>query len=127
MGDFNEIVSPNEVKGGCFGSRRAGLFSSTIDSCGLIDLGLKGPSFTWHRSVNGCHRISKRLDRALGDCDWHTKFPEASCMHLHCMYSDHNPLFISLFFISPRIGPRPFRLEVAWTSHPDYTNVVKEA
>lgn len=127
VGHFNEITSPSEVKGGSFCSNRAAIFNRMIDSCKLIDLGFKGPTFTWHRSVNGYLGISKRLDRALGDCKWRTAFPEASCMHLHRLYSDHNPLFINLFPSTPRMGPRPFRFEVAWVSHPRYEEVAREA
>lgn len=45
------------------------IFLDAMDNCGLIDLGFKGPAHTWHRIINGVHRMSKQLERALADCD----------------------------------------------------------
>lgn len=99
LGDYNKIISLCQVIGGSFYSSLALKYGDMIENCGLLDIGFQGPAFTWHRNVNRYyHRISLRLDCALADCDWRIAFPEASCMHLHSMYSDHHPLFISLYF-----------------------------
>lgn len=74
-------------------------------------LGFKGPAFTWSRYINDGKKISKRLDRTLMDCDWRTTFPEASCMHLHRLYSDHNPFLVRLHSLSPHLGPAPYVLK----------------
>lgn len=125
VGYFNEILFPSEVKGGNFCNARAMNFGSMIDDCDLNDMGFKGLAHTWHRSVNSCHRISKRLDRALVDCDWRITFPEVTCTHLHRMFFDHNPLLLRLQHFVPRASPRPFRFEAAWVSHPDFNTLVQ--
>lgn len=127
IGDFNEILLPSEVRGGNFYINRAQKFGDMMDSCNLLDLGFKGPTHTSHRCVNGLKKISKRLDRVLVDYDWRTQFPEASCIHLHRQYSDHNPLHVKLHIVSQFRGSHPFRFEAAWASHPQFLDIVKKA
>ena len=48
IGDFNEIVGLLEKKGGCIRPRKQMEdFVTTIDYCGLCDLGFIGSKFTW--------------------------------------------------------------------------------
>lgn len=96
VGDFNEVLLPSKVRGGSFYSMRALKVGDVLDNCSLVDLGFKGPAFMWHRSMQGGQKISKRLDRAVANCDWRLAFIEASFLHLHRMYSDHNPLLFKL-------------------------------
>ena len=65
--DFNEILLPNEVKGGEFHFSRADKFSSVLDSYSLIDIGTTGSKFTWCRSIQGRRIRAKRLNRAFRD------------------------------------------------------------
>ena len=67
VGDFNEVLSETEVRGGEFVANRAGLFRDCIDQCELIDIGAIGSKFTWQRSLHGMPTIWKRLDRAMAD------------------------------------------------------------
>ncbi|XP_072087303.1 uncharacterized protein [Arachis hypogaea] len=64
VGDFNDILSVHEVKGGNFYSNRSSIFASTLNSCGLFDLTTFGRRFTWFRKIQGNKEIAKRLDRA---------------------------------------------------------------
>lgn len=48
IGDFNELLSNSEKRGGCparVSSSRG--FSHFLESNGLVDLGFDGPMFTW--------------------------------------------------------------------------------
>ncbi|XP_061353715.1 uncharacterized protein LOC133298441 [Gastrolobium bilobum] len=66
LGDFNAILNENEKNGGntaCPGSISG--FRRCINECALIDLGFKGPHFTWRRN-----NLRERLDRALANQDW---------------------------------------------------------
>ncbi|KAK4269266.1 hypothetical protein QN277_022450 [Acacia crassicarpa] len=48
VGDFNEIRSPLEQKGGGRVSEvRCGRFNEWIQQCGLVDVESKGPFYTW--------------------------------------------------------------------------------
>ncbi|MDV3200561.1 MAG: hypothetical protein Q8875_02920, partial [Pigeon pea little leaf phytoplasma] len=43
------------------------------------------------------------------------------------MHSDHCPLLIRYFGWPKNKGNRPFRFQAAWTTHPDYKNIVLHA
>lgn len=60
-GDFNNILHVEEKQWGS--SRRTGVsnrFSNWFHAARMIDLGFKGPRFTWSKG-----RLAKRLDRAI--------------------------------------------------------------
>lgn len=65
-----------------------------IEQCGLIDMGLIDMFFTWSKKVNGVTKISKRLDRALADCEWRVRFPEAFVENLFKHQSYHRPMLL---------------------------------
>ncbi|XP_020237468.1 uncharacterized protein LOC109816765 [Cajanus cajan] len=90
IGDFNDIMVASEQRGGTFDISRADIFAQQLESCGLLDLNLMGAKFTWHRRRNGLS-LHKRLDRAVCDILWRTKFPEAVVEVLPRGHSDHNP------------------------------------
>ncbi|KAI9088601.1 hypothetical protein K1719_029715 [Acacia pycnantha] len=66
-GDFNEIKSPLEQKGGGrVNETRCRKFSDWIQNCGFLDIEPKGPFFTWKGPKwEGLERVYKRLDRCL--------------------------------------------------------------
>lgn len=78
IGDFNEIRSNSEKEGGRVRSLRSfDDFENFIDEANLIDLGYKGPKFTWsNRQMDGDH-IKERLDRALGNLTWRELYDKA--------------------------------------------------
>lgn len=50
LGDFNAYLAPLEKVGGASPSSTSmKAFRDCLDSCGLSDLGFKGPPFTWER------------------------------------------------------------------------------
>ncbi|QHO53738.1 Endonuclease/exonuclease/phosphatase family protein [Arachis hypogaea] len=113
MGDFNYIVDQKEKRGGglcnIHNCRR---FRKWIDDCKLLDLGYVGQRFTWKGGVRGdLDRVFKRLDRALGNVQWRTLFPDVRIEVLPCLHSDHHPLIVR--FIPDRMdrGNKPFRFE----------------
>ena len=46
LGDFNEILLPQEVKGRDFSLRRAGKFAEVVDMCNLMDIGTTSSQYT---------------------------------------------------------------------------------
>lgn len=128
MGDFNEIISPNEQHGGQFSNTRAAAFATVMDECNLVDLEFFGSKFTWQkRCVGGGRLISRRLDRGIGDLPWRLSFPEASIEHLTRKHLDHNPFLLRCYTNVAANRDRPFRFQAAWCSHEDYIGVVQEA
>jgi hypothetical protein len=63
IGDFNDILFPNEQKRGVFSFGKADTFSRNVDKCGFIDLGSFGSKFTPQGHCRGGRFVQRRLDR----------------------------------------------------------------
>ncbi|XLR56294.1 hypothetical protein S83_006966 [Arachis hypogaea] len=112
-GDFNEIKVTTEKKGGVATDRSAcNLFANWINSCGLIDLGFVGSRYTWRGPKwEGLDRVFKKLDRALSNSFWRTRFDEAKVEILARTNLDHHPLLIKMANDPNSRRDRPFRFE----------------
>ncbi|XP_072087268.1 uncharacterized protein [Arachis hypogaea] len=53
LGDFNDILMQNEVRGGSFYNARSEKFAETLAECNLFDMEAIGRNFTWFRKVKG--------------------------------------------------------------------------
>ncbi|XP_057747767.1 uncharacterized protein LOC130966964 [Arachis stenosperma] len=127
VGDFNEIVAPDESTGAYFSSHRASLLATTLDDCELFDLKVTGRRYTCYRAVQAGRDLAKRLDRALVNEAWMTMFPENYSEILSKLHSDYCPILVHCHG-SPRVkGSRPFRFQAAWTTHPSYKHVISKA
>jgi hypothetical protein len=129
-GDFNDIVSPDEKRGGASASRRkCAIFRDRIDACNLLDLGATGPKFTWRGPIfHGGQRIYERLDRALCNDQWRLKFPDAFVKVLTRLdFSDHHPILISPIQVPHLTAERQFRFESAWLLEDNYENMLQSS
>lgn len=98
LGDFNSVLHSHEKSGsGDFNQRSGQKFADCIFDCGLVDLGYKGPIFTWRSGA-----LRERLDRALGNVRWQELFPSSSVVNLPLPSSDHCGLWLKL-----GVPPRP--------------------
>ncbi|KAF7813509.1 ribonuclease H [Senna tora] len=125
-GDFNDILSESDKKGGApFNPRRCTIFANRIDRCNLMEVPSSGSRFTWKGplGVNG-ERIFEKLDRALCSGGWRVLFPEAWVEVLTRIHSDHHPLLLHLYDDRRRKQERPFRFEIAWMRHRDFESFV---
>ncbi|KAJ8446645.1 hypothetical protein Cgig2_002807 [Carnegiea gigantea] len=127
-GDFNDTVSLEERNhGGLDMLRRCEKFKHWIENNGLIDLGYSGPEFTWTRRNSIETRKYARLDRALCNPTWRTRFQEGAVQHLLQNYSNHSPLLISTHgFMPVPERAKPFCFQLAWTSHEDFDQEVQK-
>lgn len=64
------------------------MFRETFNSHALVDIGFKGPQFTWRRGG-----ICERLDRVVANLGWQNLFPSTILSFLN---SDHMPLLLQL-------------------------------
>ena len=80
--DFNEITSNIEKKGGRKRPESSFLpFKNMISACGMIEFPHSGNFFSWAgRRRSG--RVQCRLDRALGNEDWHQAFSHTDVEYL---------------------------------------------
>ncbi|XP_061347714.1 uncharacterized protein LOC133293198 [Gastrolobium bilobum] len=134
-GDFNEIANRDEKEGGCrVNLNRCSNFENVLHNCKLLDLGGSGPWFTW-KGPKFLHldRVFKRLDRACANASWKTTFTDAGVKVLPRIYSDHSPILVYLTNLDTGWKNRPFRFEIAWMEHYNFTqflarswNVVKD-
>ncbi|XP_057444905.1 uncharacterized protein LOC130737157 [Lotus japonicus] len=127
IGDFNDIAVASEQRGGTFSPSRATAFVEGYESCGMMDLGSFGLTYTWYRHAQGRPPLHRRLDRALANVDWRLGFPNGSVEVLPRMHSDHSPLLLRCCPPPPGIANKPFRFEAAWMDHPQYATVVSGA
>ncbi|XP_052114078.1 uncharacterized protein LOC127745428 [Arachis duranensis] len=80
--------------------------------CGLIDLGFMGSRYTWRGPKwEGLDRVFKKLDRALSNSSWRTRFDEAKVEILARTNLDHHPLLIKMANDPNSRRDRPFRFE----------------
>lgn len=107
LGDFNEILKPDERKGNSQFSIGMGDFLSWQTTMGVLELPLLSRKFTWYRINSGSH-----IDRVFIDTDWLETFKELKLMGLQRSVSDHCPLLVSCE--SNNWGPKPFRSLDVW-------------
>ncbi|KAJ1395438.1 Ribonuclease H domain [Sesbania bispinosa] len=127
MGDFNEILLPFEVRGGIFCRNRANKFAKVLEDCRIMDIGAIGSNYTWFRKEQGRQSISKRLDRALVDCDWRNLMPEAFVEVLCRFRFDHSPIPLHCHDDPASKKGQPFRYLDAWSLHPEYRSILEVA
>lgn len=110
-GDFNSILYTSERRGGStYSTGVCSLFNNWLYSNRLYDLQYKGPHFTWSRG-----NLSKRLDRAVCNEDWLTKYADSSVLHLSKIGSDHRPILVRFEKAVRRVRDNlPFRFLTAW-------------
>lgn len=109
------LVADEKQGGSSRGSKPCPFFHSCLQSCELLDLGYRGPKYTWHRGT-----VSERLDRGLCNLNWRARFDKAVIDHLPRIKSDHRPILLSLNLHSPHRGAAPFRFLGSWLLHRDF-------
>ena len=120
MGDFNVVLHSGERTGLSLCAPSMQDFSNWINDLNLIDIPLHGLKFTWRRNNS-----KSRLDRALCDHEWLTRFPNMLLSGLCRSFSDHNALLLSMDEYT-NWGPKPFRCQDAWFLHPQFKSFVVE-
>ncbi|PPS06205.1 hypothetical protein GOBAR_AA14443 [Gossypium barbadense] len=98
FGDFNEITSSFEKKGGRLRPEgQMAEFRSALEDCSLHDIGFNGRWFTWEKGRFSFTNIRERLDRGVTSLQWIDLFPWFSLEHLNHSFSDHCPILVDTF------------------------------
>ncbi|XP_061361234.1 uncharacterized protein LOC133305091 [Gastrolobium bilobum] len=123
LGDLNSVLSPSEKVGGkkvCWKSIQE--LKDCMESCGLTDIGFKGPSFTWKRGG-----LQERIDRALANEEWNLAWPNRVLGHLPYFNSDHRPILLGCCQDSHgRKNVKQFKFLAGWLTSADFGNIVKD-
>ena len=125
MGDFNEITSNPEKKGGKKRTESSFLpFKSMLAGCGMIEFPFMGNSFSWARRTRA-GRVQCRLDRAVGNEDWHKKISHTYVEYLLRWGSDHRPI-LERFQAHEHKNKRNFKFNRNWLSKEGFVDTVRE-
>uniref|UniRef100_A0A803QIL1 Reverse transcriptase domain-containing protein n=1 Tax=Cannabis sativa TaxID=3483 RepID=A0A803QIL1_CANSA len=131
-GDFNEIISHNDKKGG--GPKPDYLmrnFRLAISNCLLREIQAEGDGFTW---CNGraANLVFEKLDRILCNSAWHKKFKKNTVSLLNWWNSNHRPLLLHAQFEDngedfnkKKWGSR-FYFEQAWADNEECHKIIEE-
>ena len=124
IGDFNEITSNTEKKGGRKRPETSFIpFKTMLANCGMIDFPFKGNAMSWAgRRKNG--RVQCRLDRAVGNEDWHNLFSHTDVEYLLRWGSDHRPVLARIKSQASR-PRRNFRFDKRWFGKEGFSTAVK--
>ncbi|KAI9120458.1 hypothetical protein K1719_007491 [Acacia pycnantha] len=127
-GDFNEIKSPLEQKGGGrVNETRCRRFNEWIQGCGLIDVDTKGPFFTWKGPKwERVERVYKRLDRCLCNVEWLEKFENVVTTIVPRLCSDHHPILVNLNAEWQGYIAKSFKYEAIWHSHEKFEAIMRD-
>ncbi|XP_070036365.1 uncharacterized protein LOC142166978 [Nicotiana tabacum] len=124
-GDFNVIMDPDEKLGGRpHRAHRSFDFVTTMETCGLSDIGFTGPKFTWCNNWRPRKRIWKRLDRIFVNDQWVQVFQHNYVKHLVRTGSNHRPLLMKCHSDQHEII-KYFRFLNFWTEQQDFLEVVQ--
>ncbi|CAM8944513.1 unnamed protein product [Rhodiola kirilowii] len=125
LGDFNEVLFGWEYKGRRLRREwQMRSFREAIEDCGITDLGYKGAPFTYSNKREGIFEMRARLDRAFGNNQWRSIFPEVEVRHLVSSVSDHYPLLVHFHRQKRVYKKRLFRFEPMWLRHEGYSDFI---
>lgn len=87
-------------------------FNNMIQNFGLMEFPSLGNTLSWSGRRCG-HVVKCRLDRSLGNNEWHILFPCSFVEYLGMIGSDHRPIVAT---IEDKIIKfrRPFRFDKRW-------------
>ncbi|XP_013689152.1 uncharacterized protein LOC106392926 [Brassica napus] len=90
--------------------------------CGMLEFPCTGNKLSWAgKRTNGTVRC--RLDRALGNEDWHEKFPHSKVQYLRMWGSDHRPVLADILS-KPTRKRKTFKFDKRWLESEEIRQVI---
>jgi hypothetical protein len=123
IGDFNFYRSKlnRNKSGGNFND--SNIFNNIISHLGLIELPIKGRSYTWSNMQKS--PLLEQIDWFFTSVAWTTQFPSSLVLPLARITSDHLPCKVKIGTHIPRANI--FRFENFWLKHPSCLEQIKNA
>lgn len=97
------------------------IFNEIISNVGLVEIPLKGSSFTWSNMQD--QPLLQQLDWVFTSAAWTLKFPHTVVTTTSKYISDHAPCQISIETSVPKSNI--FRFENYWISIPGFRDIVQ--
>ncbi|XP_010451888.1 PREDICTED: uncharacterized protein LOC104734080 [Camelina sativa] len=125
IGDFNELMGNHEKSGGAIRPVSSFVpFNSMIRECGMLEFPCYGDFLSWRGNRCNNQVVRCRLDRALGNEDWHSLFPCSRVDYLEMIGSDHRPIIASCELFGGRRF-RQFRFDKRWMGKEGFSGAVE--
>lgn len=123
LGDFNfyRSIENRNRPGGNYNDIL--VFNSIISHLGLIELPIKGRSFTWSNMQNT--PLLEQIDWFFTSASWTTKYPSTMVLPLARIISDHLPCKVQISTAIPKANI--FRFENYWFSHPSCMQTINNS
>ncbi|XP_048596178.1 uncharacterized protein LOC125594561 [Brassica napus] len=126
IGDFNEIICHNEKEGGRRRPDSSFLpFKQMLHDCGMLEFPFTGDMLSWMGKRAGGSTVRCRLDRAVGNADWHEKFPHSAVKYMRLWGSDHRPILADIL-IKPMRRSKKFKFDKRWLDNEELRQVILE-
>lgn len=102
-------------------------FRETLTQCELLDLGARGPLYTWNNGKEGEAFTQERLDRVVANSKWCEQFSDVEVLDEVAITSDHTPIIITISGEPQRKRPiRRFFYEAKWGVEKECKQIVKQ-
>ena len=123
IGDFNEILSNSEKRGGPLRVEGSFLpFRNLLATCDMYEVGSSGNGFTWGGTRNN-QWIQCKLDRCFGNPAWFSMFPTAHQWFLEKLGSDDQPVLVE-FTQDKSFFKEQFRFDKRWAEDPSFLHML---
>ncbi|XP_013607959.1 PREDICTED: uncharacterized protein LOC106314671 [Brassica oleracea var. oleracea] len=127
LGDFNEITYHNEKEGGRQRPDSSFLpFKQMLNDCGMLEFPFTGDMLSWVGKRAGGATVRCSLDRAVGNAEWHEKFPHSTVKYMRLWGSDHRPILADIL-IKPIRRSRKFKFDKRWLDNEELRQELSDA
>ncbi|XP_020266418.1 uncharacterized protein LOC109841907 [Asparagus officinalis] len=124
-GDFNVMISNEEKLGGTLlTDNDTNDFCRFIEDCQLSHLKTIDCFYTWNNKQDSDSRVWCRLDRALVNDLWISKYNASHVEYMLPSFSDHSPALVYVYEDKVQ-GKKPFKFFKMWIKHDEFLPTVK--
>ncbi|XP_048599931.1 uncharacterized protein LOC125595422 [Brassica napus] len=96
-----------------------------LHDCGMLEFPFTGDMLSWVGKRAGGTTVRCRLDRAVGNADWHENFPHSTVKYLRLWGSDHRPILADIL-IKPTRRSKKFKFDKRWLDNEELRQVILE-
>ncbi|XP_048611782.1 uncharacterized protein LOC125586041 [Brassica napus] len=100
-------------------------FKQMLNDCGMLEFPFTGDMLSWVGKRSGGATVRCRLDRAVGNADWHEKFPHSSVKYMRLWGSDHRPILADIL-TKPTRRSKKFKFDKRWLDNEELRQVILE-